>query len=83
LRFVPARRCTEWSPQRAGAAMRLAAALRLALLAAAALAAPRSAHGAVHPYAGSRFAPLGDAFVFRGGREGLFRSRSEARSVAP
>jgi hypothetical protein len=46
----------------------------------AALALCPRAHAAVHPYAGGRFTPLGDAFVFRGGREGLFRSRSEARA---
>ena len=56
--------------------VRRAFALRVALC--AALCA-LGARGAVHPYAGGRFSPLGDAFVFRAGREGLFRSRSEAR----
>jgi hypothetical protein len=59
---------------------RLRLALCGALCAALALCVPPLAHAAVHPYAGGRFTPLGDAFVFRGGREGLYRSRSEARA---
>ena len=33
---------------------------------------------ALHPYDGV-FQPLGDAFVYRAGREGLFKSRPQAR----
>jgi hypothetical protein len=56
--------------------MRPACALRLALCCALMALGARAA---VHPYTGGRFSALGDAFVFRAGREGLFRSRSEAR----
>jgi hypothetical protein len=62
---------------------RLRLALAALLCAALAAHAPRLANAAVHPYAGGRFTPLGDAFVFRGGREGLYRSRSEARARVP
>ena len=34
---------------------------------------------AVHPYADDYFYSVGDAFIFRGGREGLFESKSEVR----
>ena len=38
---------------------------------------------ALHPYNGV-FQPLGDAFVYRAGREGLFKSRPQARpTLAP
>jgi hypothetical protein len=35
------------------------------------------AHAAVHPYGGEYFYSVGDAFIFRGGREGMFESKSE------
>lgn len=54
--------------------MRRAAAVSLAVA-----ALPSLALCAVHPYSGT-FSPLGDAFVFRAGREGLFRSHTEAHS---
>lgn len=51
-----------------------------ALAAAAVLAAfPRAADAAVHPYNDEYFYSVGDAFIFRGGREGLFESKSEVR----
>ena len=34
---------------------------------------------AVHPYNNEYFYSVGDAFIFRGGREGLFESKSEVR----
>ena len=41
------------------------------------------AHCALHPYDGV-FQPLGDAFVYRAGREGLFKSRPQVRrSLCP
>jgi hypothetical protein len=48
-------------------------------LAAAALlvALPNVADAAVHPYNNEYFYSVGDAFIFRGGREGLFESKSE------
>lgn len=49
------------------------------LLALCLLLCPPPASPAVHPYANARLSPLGDAFVFRAGREGLFRSHAEAR----
>lgn len=36
------------------------------------------AHASVHPYKGNRFFHTADAFLFRGGREGLFSSTPEA-----
>ena len=36
-----------------------------------------TAEAAVHPYANEYFYSVGDAFIFRGGREGLFQSKSE------
>ena len=58
-----------------------AARLLLALTAAALLPSPR-VHAAVHLYNGV-FTPLNDAFVFRAGREGMFRShRDTARGSA-
>ena len=55
---------------RFGGALALAAAVVVA-----ALLAP--AHAAVHPYNNEYFYSVGDAFIFRGGREGLFSSKSE------
>lgn len=37
-----------------------------------------AARAAVHPYNGEYFYSVGDAFIFRGGREGMFESKSEA-----
>ena len=39
-----------------------------------------TAEAAVHPYANEYFYSVGDAFIFRGGREGLFQSKSEVSS---
>ena len=52
----------------------------VALAAAAVLVAfPHAADAAVHPYNNEYFYSVGDAFIFRGGREGLFESKSEVR----
>jgi hypothetical protein len=38
-----------------------------------------SASAAVHPYHGEYFYAVGDAYIFRGGREGMFASTQEVR----
>ena len=43
------------------------------------VAFPYAADAAVHPYNTEYFYSVGDAFIFRGGREGLFESKSEVR----
>ena len=40
---------------------------------------PTVTDAAVHPYNNEYFYSVGDAFIFRGGREGLFESKSEVR----
>lgn len=52
----------------------------LGLLLAAALL--QVARAAVHPYSGEYFYSVGDAFIFRGGREGMFESKSEVGLAA-
>jgi hypothetical protein len=52
----------------------------LGLLLAAALL--EVARAAVHPYSGEYFYSVGDAFIFRGGREGMFESKSEVGLAA-
>mmetsp|Transcript_1135 Transcript_1135/g.2014 ORF Transcript_1135/g.2014 Transcript_1135/m.2014 type:complete len:521 (-) Transcript_1135:1470-3032(-) len=48
----------------------------LGLLCAAALL--QVSYAAVHPYENEYFYSVGDAFIFRGGREGMWESKSEA-----
>ena len=55
--------------------------LRFAVAALTAAALLGAAHAAVHPYNNEYFFSVGDAFIFRGGREGLFSSKSEVRTV--
>ena len=43
------------------------------------LCVPHGARAAVHPYAGAFLESVNDAYVYKAGREGLFRSQSEAR----
>ena len=43
---------------------------------------PHATDAAVHPYNNEYFYSVGDAFIFRGGREGLFESKSEVRSTS-
>ena len=73
MRPHPRSRCA-----RASARSRLGA-----FLAACALSAlsPRPCSAAVHEYRGERFTPSADAYVFRGGREGLYAST--ARDAIP
>lgn len=52
----------------------LALALSLAALA-------PGCEAAVHPYNTQYFYAVNDAFIFRGGREGLFKSQSEVRAA--
>lgn len=39
--------------------------------------------GAIHPYNKEYFYAVGDAFIFRGGREGLYASTKEASPHSP
>lgn len=48
-------------------------------VAAVLVAFPHATDAAVHPYNNEYFYSVGDAFIFRGGREGLFESKSEVR----
>ena len=52
---------------------------QLALLGLACFAS--TALAAIHPYNKEYFYAVGDAFIFRGGREGLYSSTKEVRSV--
>ncbi|GJP36064.1 hypothetical protein CLOM_g20597 [Closterium sp. NIES-68] len=54
--------------------IRESSALAWALATVLLLASPWVAESAVHRYKGERFFPASDAFLFRGGREGLFMS---------
>ena len=55
--------------------------LRFAVAALTAAVLLGAASAAVHPYNSEYFFSVGDAFIFRGGREGLFASKSEVRSA--
>eukprot|EP00976_Prorocentrum_cordatum_P051470 1039504-Prorocentrum_minimum.AAC.4 len=41
------------------------------------------AQAAVHPYMNEYFYSVGDAFIFRGGREGMWESKSEVGTLHP
>ena len=49
------------------------------LLLAAALGLLTGARAAIHPYSKEFFYSVGDAYIFRGGREGLYASTQEVR----
>lgn len=53
---------------------------RLAALVALLLVLPSCVLSAVHPYTGQRFFQKADAWLFRGGREGLFSSTPYAQA---
>jgi hypothetical protein len=53
--------------------------MRAALAAAAALALVTGASASIHAYDHEYFYSVGDAYIFRGGREGLYASTKEVR----
>ncbi len=53
----------------------------LALAVVALLAGTTMVHSAVHTYRNEYFYSVSDAYIFRGGREGLYASSKEVRIV--
>lgn len=54
--------------------------LRAAVLLVAAAALCRNSQAAIHPYNKEYFYSVSDAFIFRGGREGLYASTKEVQA---